>query len=119
MVSFDGARVGDTEWAATRVAPGNTVLFLKSDGNAWQAMTTADSFCGTASAGGENHAGHGGTLPRWSWLAVLAVGLGLFELLRRALGATDNPHLVPAPLFLGAAVVPGASRECPRCSVWQ
>ncbi|MGD9961348.1 PrsW family intramembrane metalloprotease [Nocardioides sp.] len=47
-------------------------------------------------------------LPRWSWLAVLAVGLGLFELLRRDLSATDNPHLVPALLFVGAAVVPTA-----------
>lgn len=46
------------------------------------------------------------SLPRWGWLVVLAVGLALFELLRRDLGATDNPHLVPAMLFVGAAVVP-------------
>ncbi|MGD9961347.1 hypothetical protein [Nocardioides sp.] len=50
MKSYDCAQVGDTEWAAARVAPGNTVFFLKSDGSAWQAMT-ADSVCGTASAG--------------------------------------------------------------------
>lgn len=50
MKRYDCAQVGDTEWAAARVDPGNTVFFLKSNGNAWQAMT-ADSVCGTASAG--------------------------------------------------------------------
>ncbi len=48
------------------------------------------------------------TLPRWSWFAVLVVGFGLFELLRRTLIATSNPHLVPALIFVGAAVVPSA-----------
>jgi RsiW-degrading membrane proteinase PrsW (M82 family) len=49
-----------------------------------------------------------GTLTRWNWLAVLAVGVGLFELLRRTLVMTSNPHLVPALIFVGAAVVPTA-----------
>ncbi len=47
-------------------------------------------------------------LPRWSWSAVLAVGLGLFELLRRTVVMTSNPNLVPALLVVGAAVVPAA-----------
>jgi RsiW-degrading membrane proteinase PrsW (M82 family) len=45
---------------------------------------------------------------RWSWLAVLVVGLALFEALRRALIDTNNPNLVPALILLGAAVVPAA-----------
>lgn len=48
------------------------------------------------------------TLPHWSWCAVLVVGFGLFELLRRALLASSNPHLVPALIFVGATVVPTA-----------
>ena len=47
-------------------------------------------------------------LPRWDWFAVLAVGLGLFELLRRTVIVTSNPNLVPALLVVGAAVVPTA-----------
>jgi len=45
-------------------------------------------------------------VPSWAWCAVLVLGLVLFELLRRTLIATRNPHLVPALLFVGAAVVP-------------
>src|SRR3954469_9951508 len=45
---------------------------------------------------------------RWSWLAVLVVGGGLFELIRRGIVETGNPHLVPALILLGAAVIPSA-----------
>jgi len=45
-------------------------------------------------------------VPSWSWCPVLLLGLVLFELLRRTVVATSNPHLVPALLFVGAAVVP-------------
>lgn len=45
---------------------------------------------------------------RWSWLAVLVVGLGLFEGVRHALIDTGNPNLFPSLLLLGAAVVPAA-----------
>ena len=50
MKRFDCAEVGDTDWAAARVAPGPTVFFLQWDGKAWQAEDS-DSVCGTASAG--------------------------------------------------------------------
>jgi len=50
MQRYTCAQVGDIHWAAARVDPGNTVFFLKSNGHTWQAMT-ADSVCGTASAG--------------------------------------------------------------------
>jgi ribosomal protein L16/L10AE len=50
MASYDCAQVGDARWAAARVDPGNTVFFLKRNGSSWEAMT-ADSVCGTASAG--------------------------------------------------------------------
>ncbi|GID32401.1 PrsW family intramembrane metalloprotease [Paractinoplanes brasiliensis] len=46
--------------------------------------------------------------PKGAWLLVLAVGGGLFELLRRALADTRNPNLVPTLLLLGAVVVPAA-----------
>jgi len=45
-------------------------------------------------------------LPPGTWFAVLVLGFGLFELLRETLVATRNPHLVPALLAVGAAVVP-------------
>ena len=45
---------------------------------------------------------------RWSWVVVLVVGAGLFELIRRAVVDTGNPNLVPALILLGAAVVPAA-----------
>jgi RsiW-degrading membrane proteinase PrsW (M82 family) len=45
---------------------------------------------------------------RYAWLPVLVVGIVLFELVRHAVIATQNPNLVPALLLLGAAVVPVA-----------
>jgi protease PrsW len=45
-------------------------------------------------------------LRRWAWLVVLAVGLGLFELVREVLTDTNNPNLVPSLILLGAAAVP-------------
>src|SRR3954453_14134352 len=45
---------------------------------------------------------------RWSWLAVLVVGGVLFELIRQGIVETGNPHLVPALILLGAAVIPSA-----------
>jgi hypothetical protein len=50
MKKFDCAKVGDTEWAAAQVNPGNTVFFLQWNGTAWDAEDS-DSVCGTASAG--------------------------------------------------------------------
>jgi protease PrsW len=49
-----------------------------------------------------------GPARRWSWLVVLLVGGGLFELIRRAIVDTVNPNLVPALILLGAAVIPAA-----------
>lgn len=45
---------------------------------------------------------------RWSWLLVLAVGIGLYEAVRSAVFSTGNPNLLPALILLGAAVVPAA-----------
>ncbi|MDN3029664.1 PrsW family intramembrane metalloprotease [Streptomyces sp. S.PB5] len=45
---------------------------------------------------------------RWSWVAVLVVGLLLFWLIRSALVSTENPNLIPALIFFGAALVPTA-----------
>ncbi|MBV2353956.1 PrsW family intramembrane metalloprotease [Streptomyces sp. J2-1] len=45
---------------------------------------------------------------RWGWLAVLAVGLLLFWAIHAALISTNNPNLVPALLFFGAALIPAA-----------
>ncbi|MFF0050836.1 PrsW family intramembrane metalloprotease [Streptomyces sp. NPDC005498] len=45
---------------------------------------------------------------RWGWAAVLAVGLLLFWLIHSTLLSTQNPNLVPALIFFGAAVVPTA-----------
>src|SRR4051795_4543118 len=45
---------------------------------------------------------------RWSWVVVLVVGVVLFELIRRAIVETGNPHFVPALILLGAAVIPTA-----------
>jgi co-chaperonin GroES (HSP10) len=50
MRRFDCAKVGDTEWAAAQVNPGDTVFFLQWNGRAWDAEDS-DSVCGTASAG--------------------------------------------------------------------
>lgn len=47
-------------------------------------------------------------LPRGTWLGVLAVGSGLFELLQQSLIATKNPNLVPALILVGALTVPAA-----------
>jgi RsiW-degrading membrane proteinase PrsW (M82 family) len=49
-----------------------------------------------------------GVARRWAWLAVLVVGIALFEAVRRALITTGNPNLVPSLILLGAAVVPAA-----------
>ncbi|SHM87777.1 PrsW family intramembrane metalloprotease [Cryptosporangium aurantiacum] len=43
---------------------------------------------------------------RWSWVAVLAIGLALFYAVRRATLDTGNPNLIPSLILLGAAVVP-------------
>ncbi|MEO6998548.1 MAG: PrsW family glutamic-type intramembrane protease [Terracoccus sp.] len=48
------------------------------------------------------------------WLIVLVVGLGLFEVTRRAALATDNPRLLPAMVLFGALVVPASF----LCFVW-
>jgi RsiW-degrading membrane proteinase PrsW (M82 family) len=45
---------------------------------------------------------------RWAWLPTLLVGVGLFEMVRRALIATGNPNFVPALILLGAAVIPAS-----------
>jgi RsiW-degrading membrane proteinase PrsW (M82 family) len=45
---------------------------------------------------------------RWAWLPTLLVGIGLFELVRRALADTGNPNLLPALILLGAAVIPAS-----------
>ena len=50
MQEFSCAKVGDTEWAAARVSPGDTVFFLQWDGTKWKAEDSP-SICGTASAG--------------------------------------------------------------------
>ena len=43
---------------------------------------------------------------RWAWVAVLAGGVVLFEIVRRVLIRTENPNLVPSLILLGAAVAP-------------
>ncbi|WP_030749638.1 PrsW family glutamic-type intramembrane protease [Streptomyces sp. NRRL S-31] len=45
---------------------------------------------------------------RWGWLAVLLAGLLMFWFIHSALVSTRNPNLVPALIFFGAALVPGA-----------
>ena len=50
MLKYNCADAGGEVWAAAKVNPGNTVFFLKWKGGEWDAMT-ADSICGTASAG--------------------------------------------------------------------
>jgi hypothetical protein len=47
---FTCAKVGDAEWAAARVSPGDTVFFLQWNGTKWNAEDS-QSICGTASAG--------------------------------------------------------------------
>ena len=50
MQEFTCAKVGDAEWAAARVSPGDTVFFLQWNGTKWNAEDS-QSICGTASAG--------------------------------------------------------------------
>jgi co-chaperonin GroES (HSP10) len=50
MQEFSCAKVGDTEWAAARVSPGDTVFFLRWTGTKWNAEDSG-SVCGAASAG--------------------------------------------------------------------
>jgi protease PrsW len=45
-------------------------------------------------------------LLRRSWLHTLAYGLGLYVVVTAATAATDNVHLVPSVLMLGALLVP-------------
>jgi RsiW-degrading membrane proteinase PrsW (M82 family) len=45
---------------------------------------------------------------RWAAAPVVVGGIGLYELVRRAVEVTGNPNLVPALLLLGAAVIPTA-----------
>ena len=52
--------------------------------------------------------GRGDKRRRLAWVPTLVVGVVLFELVRRALVATQNPNLVPTLILLGAAVVPAA-----------
>jgi protease PrsW len=46
--------------------------------------------------------------PRWLSPAILALGLGLFEVIRAVLVTTNNPNLIPSLILLGAVVVPAA-----------
>jgi RsiW-degrading membrane proteinase PrsW (M82 family) len=46
------------------------------------------------------------TLLRRSWLRTLASGLGLYAVVTVATAATENLHLVPSVLMLGALLVP-------------
>ena len=50
MQEFSCAKVGDAEWAAARVSPGDTVFFLQWNGTTWNAEDS-QSICGAASAG--------------------------------------------------------------------
>jgi RsiW-degrading membrane proteinase PrsW (M82 family) len=63
-----------------------------------------------ASAAGSVRLGGAGrsAVRQWAWLPTLLIGVGLFELVRRALIDTANPNLLPALILLGAAVVPAA-----------
>jgi RsiW-degrading membrane proteinase PrsW (M82 family) len=45
---------------------------------------------------------------RWSWLPILVVGAGFYELVRLTLLGTGNPLFLPTLILLGAAVVPVA-----------
>jgi RsiW-degrading membrane proteinase PrsW (M82 family) len=45
-------------------------------------------------------------LHRWSWLPTLAVGAGLYEMVRWTLQVTGDPLYVPTLILLGATVVP-------------
>ncbi|MEV5177938.1 PrsW family intramembrane metalloprotease, partial [Streptomyces flaveolus] len=45
---------------------------------------------------------------RWGWLAILVLGLLLFWAIHAVLVSTQNPNLVPALLFFGAALVPAS-----------
>jgi protease PrsW len=46
--------------------------------------------------------------PRWLAPAILALGLGLFEIIRAVLATTNNPNLIPSLILLGAVVMPAA-----------
>ncbi|WP_091560045.1 PrsW family glutamic-type intramembrane protease [Micromonospora pattaloongensis] len=58
---------------------------------------------------------------RWTWLAVLGVGLLLYFLVLSTLVATQNPNLVPVMLLLGATVIPAAfvTFMANRAPTWQ
>lgn len=45
---------------------------------------------------------------RFAWVAILALGVALFLLVRETLIVTKNPNLVPSLILIGAAVVPAA-----------
>ena len=47
------------------------------------------------------------TLLRRSWLRTLAYGLGLYAVVTVATVATENLHLVPSVLMLGALLIQG------------
>jgi RsiW-degrading membrane proteinase PrsW (M82 family) len=49
-----------------------------------------------------------GPTRQWSWVVVLAVGMGLFEAVRHVLIRTGNPNLIPSLILLGAAVIPAS-----------
>jgi RsiW-degrading membrane proteinase PrsW (M82 family) len=58
---------------------------------------------------------------RWTWLAVLVVGLLLYFLVLSTLVATQNPSLVPVMILLGGAVVPASfvTFVAGRAPTWQ
>jgi len=62
-----------------------------------------------------------GRTRRWSWLAILIVGLGLYFLVLRTLVHTQNPNLIPAMILLGASVVPASflTFAAARAGQWQ
>jgi RsiW-degrading membrane proteinase PrsW (M82 family) len=51
-------------------------------------------------------AGWPGRARRWAWLAVLLVGVALYELCRRVVLGTRDPILLPTLILIGASVVP-------------
>jgi protease PrsW len=51
---------------------------------------------------------NGETARRWAWLAVLVIGVLLFETVRETMVATGNEALGPTLVLLGALVMPAA-----------
>jgi protease PrsW len=47
-----------------------------------------------------------GRARRWAWLAVLLIGVALYELCRRVVLGTRDPLLLPTLILIGASVVP-------------